>query len=163
MNIERIAIIDPSTGRPVSLEEWKKVENPTSAEKVLIETDELAPFCVSKTRIEGRKTWQEAVEAGAPTRAQALAIYDARFAGLDEALKLIGSDEAVEVTWTCDEDKDPNYATAAWIVHLTYGYVSTNTKTYGLQGPSRLRLQPFRLRALILRRHPGGASQVGRP
>lgn len=133
MNIERIAIIDPSTGRPVSLEDWKKVENPTSAEKVLIETDELAPFCVSKTRIEERKTWQEAVEAGAPTRAQALAIYDARFAGLDEALKLIGGDEAVEATWTCDEDKDPNYATYAWLVHLYYGDVYYSSKTRGLR------------------------------
>lgn len=133
MKIERIAIIDPATGRPVSLEDWKKVENPTSAEKVLIETDELAPFCVSKTRIEERKTWQEAVEAGAPTRAQALAIYDARHAGLDEALKLIGGDEAAEATWTCDEDKDPKYATAAWYVDLLYGLVYRNTKTYGFR------------------------------
>lgn len=133
MKIERIAIIDPATGRPVSLEDWKKVENPTSAEKVLIETDELAPFCVSKTRIGERKTWQEAVEAGAPTRAQALAIYDACFAGLDEALKLIGGDEADEATWTCDEDKDPNYATFAWRVHLYDGHVIDYSKTSGLR------------------------------
>jgi len=131
MKIKNISIIDPATGRPVSLEDWKKVENPTIAEKVLIETDELAPFCVSKKRIEERKTWPEAVEAGAPTRAQALAIYDARPAGLDEALKLIGGDEAVEVTWTCDEDKDPNYAANAWYVNLYSGYVYYNTKTYG--------------------------------
>lgn len=133
MKIKNISIIDPATGRPASLEDWKKVENPTSAEKVLIETDELAPFCVSKTRIEERKTWPEAVEAGAPTRAQALAIYDARHAGLDEALKLIGGDEAVEITWTCDEDKDPNYATYAWRVYLTSGGVHTFTKTYGFR------------------------------
>lgn len=131
MKIKNISIIDPATGRPVSLEDWKKVENPTSAEKVLIETDELAPFCVSKTRIEERKTWPEAVEAGAPTRAQALAIYDARHAGLDEALKLIGGDEAVEVTWTCDEDKAPGYATYAWLVNLYYGLVNYTSKTYG--------------------------------
>lgn len=133
MKIKNITIIDPATGRPVSLEGWKKVENPTSAEKVLIETDELAPFCVSKKRIEERKTWPEAVEAGAPTRAQALAIYDARHAGLDEALKLIGGDEAVEITWTCEEDKDPNYATHAWSVSLNTGYVNDSTKTYGFR------------------------------
>ena len=133
MKIKNISIIDPATGRPVSLEDWKKVENPTSAEKVLIETDELAPFCVSKTRIEERKTWPEAVEAGAPTRAQALAIYDARHAGLDKALKLIGGDEAVEVTWTSDEDKDPNYATRAWYVALYRGYVLSDTKTHGIR------------------------------
>lgn len=133
MKIKNISIIDPATGRPVSLEDWKKVENPTSAEKVLIETDELAPFCVSKTRIEERKTWPEAVEAGAPTRAQAIAIYDARPAGLDEALKLIGGDEAVEVTWTCDEDKDPNYATSAWSVSLNLGSVYYRAKTDGLR------------------------------
>lgn len=131
MKIKNISIIDPATGRPASLEDWKKVENPTSAEKVLIETDELAPFCVSKTRIEERKTWPEAVEAGAPTRAQALAIYDARHAGLDDALKLVGGDEAVEITWTCDEDKDPNYATDAWYVHLYIGYVNYRTRTNG--------------------------------
>lgn len=133
MKIERIAIIDPATDRPVSLEDWKKVENPTSAEKVLIETDELAPFCVSKTRIEERKTWQEAVEAGAPTRAQALAIYDARFAGLDEALKLIGGDEAVEVTWTCDEDRDSNYAAYAWGVSLYLGLVDYDAMAAGFR------------------------------
>ena len=131
MNIERIAIIDPATGRPVSIEDWKNVENPAIAEKVLIETDELAPFCVSKKRIEERKTWPEAVEAGAPTRAQALAIYDARHAGLDEALKLIGGDEAVEITWTCEEDKEPDYATTAWYVRLNHGYVDYNPRTYG--------------------------------
>ena len=131
MNIERIEIIDPATGRPVSIEDWKNVENPAIAEKVLIETDELAPFCVSKKRIDERKIWPEAVEAGAPTRAQALAIYDARHAGLDEALKLIGGDEAVEITWTCEEDKEPNYATYAWYVYLLPGRVGNSTKSFG--------------------------------
>ena len=136
MNIERIAIIDPSTGRPVSLEEWKKVEDPKIAEWILVETDELRPFLVGKNLLDGGKTmtWQEAVASGAaPTRAQALALYDARFAGLDEAIALLAGTLPLEITWTRDEDKDPDYATYAWLVSLLTGFVITTSKTDGFR------------------------------
>ena len=134
MNIERIAIIDPSTGRPVSLEEWKKVEDPKIAEWILVETDELRPFLVGKDLLDGGKvmTWHEAVASGAaPTRAQALALYDARFAGLDEAIALLAGTPLQEITWTRDEDKDPDCATPAWNVRMNTGNVNYNAKTYG--------------------------------
>lgn len=134
MNIEKIAIIDPSTGRPVSLEEWKKVEDPKIAEWILVETDELRPFLVGKDLLDGGKvmTWHEAVASGAaPTRAQALALYDARFAGLDEAIALLAGTTPWEITWTRDEDKDPDYATHAWLVLMHYGYVDYIAKTRG--------------------------------
>ncbi len=136
MNIEKIAIIDPSTGRPVSLEEWKKVEDPKIAEWILVETDELRPFLVGKDLLDGGKvmTWHEAVASGAaPTRAQALALYDARFAGLDEAIALLAGTPPREITWTRDEDKDPDYATTAWVVDMHYGLVDDNPKTYGFR------------------------------
>ncbi len=132
MNIEKIAIIDPSTGRPVSLEEWKKVEDPKIAEWILVETDELRPFLVGKDLLDGGKvmTWHEAVASGAaPTRAQALALYDARFAGLDEAIALLAGTTPWEITWTRDEDKDPDYASSAWYVYMNSGHVYYSTKT----------------------------------
>lgn len=131
MKILRISIINPVSGQPVPLREWMDLPFPDAAEQVLIETDELAPFCVAKKRSEEKLTWEQAAAAGAPTRAQALAIYDARHAGLNEALKLIGGDLTVEITWTCDEDKNPNYATGAWPVNLLTGYVYRSTKTFG--------------------------------
>lgn len=134
MNIERIAIIDPSTGRPVSLEEWKKVEDPKIAEWILVETDELRPFLVGKDLLDGGKvmTWHEAVGSGAaPTRAQALALYDARFAGLDEAIALLAGTPLQEITWTWDEDKDPDFATDAWYVNMYYGTVNSYSRTNG--------------------------------
>jgi len=136
MNIERIAIIDPSTGRPVSLEEWKKVENPKVAEWILVETDELRPILVGKDLLDGGKlmSWEEAVATGkAPSRAQALAVYDARFAGLDEAVALLGGTPLIEITWTRDEDKDPDYAAAAWLVGMYTGSVNNNTTSYGFR------------------------------
>lgn len=134
MNIEKIAIIDSSTGRPVSLEEWKKVEDPEIAEWILVETDELRPFLVGKDLLDGGKvmTWHEAVASGAaPTRAQALALYDARFAGLDEAIALLAGTPLQEITWTRDEDKDPDCASNAWYVTMYAGYVNYYAKSYG--------------------------------
>lgn len=136
MNVLNIAIINPETGRPVSLEEWKKVENPKTASWILVETDELQPFLVGKDLLNGgeRMTWDEAVATGkAPTRAQALALYDARFAGLDEAITLLGGTPMEELSWTRDEDKDPDCAAYAWRVRLNIGNVNSDTKTYGLR------------------------------
>lgn len=73
-----------------------------------------------------------AIASGAaPTRAQALALYDARFAGLDEAIALLAGTPLQEVTWTRDEDKDPDYATNAWSVNMPNGNVYNGPKTYG--------------------------------
>lgn len=137
MKIKTIKIINPDTKEPVSVEEWSKQQDPTRAEWVLIETDELRPFCLNKRLAgNGREyTFAEALEAGNRlTRAQALAIYDARYHGLVEAMKLIGGDDPCEWVWTCEADADPQYsASHAWFVRLNNGYVYLNAKSYSYQ------------------------------
>lgn len=44
-----------------------------------------------------------------PTRRECIDIYDARFKGLDEAMKEIGGDKLKECYWTCEADSDPQY------------------------------------------------------
>lgn len=137
MKILNIAIINPDTKAPVSLEEWKKDANPTRAEWVLIETDELKPFCLAKKKENGGKDvdFNTALKLGnTMTRAQGLAIYDAKYSGLDEAMELIGGDYVSGWTWTCEADADPQYyASDGWLVNLSNGYVNYYTKSYGLQ------------------------------
>lgn len=138
MKIVDIQIVHPDTGKPVSVEEWKKEQDPTRAEWVLITTDELKPFQLHKNlAAEGRRfDFTEALMAGNTlTRAQGLALYEARYtAKLNDILLLIAGDEVLGWIWTCEEDSDPQYsATYAWLVYLTGGDVANLTKTYGFQ------------------------------
>ena len=104
---------------------------------MLIETDELKPFCLAKKKENGGKDvdFNTALKLGnTMTRAQGLAIYDAKYSGLDEAMELIGGDYVGGWTWTCEADADPQFnASYAWFVYLHNGYVIYNTKTNGHQ------------------------------
>lgn len=137
MKIKSIQIINPATKEPISVEEWAKQQDPTRAEWVLIETDELRPFCLNKKLAGDGKdyTFNEALDAGNKlTRAQGLAIYDARYHGLVEAMALIGGEDPCEWVWTSEEDADPQYnASDAWRVDLANGNVYSHSKTYGRQ------------------------------
>ena len=44
-----------------------------------------------------------------PTRHECIYIYDARFRGLDDAMKEIGGDSLRKVYWTSEADSDPQY------------------------------------------------------
>ena len=138
MQILSIQIIDPDTKAPVSLEDWKKESDPTRAEWILIETDELKPFLLHKKLADsGRSfTFDEALKAGnILTRAQGLALYEARYAAnINDILDLIGGDRICGWVWTCEEDSVRQCnATSAWLVHLSYGGVANPTKTTGFQ------------------------------
>ena len=58
---------------------------------------------------------------------QTIDIYDARFQGLDEAIKLTGGNYAHREEgnwyWTADRDADPNYAGYAWYSSGGGGYL----------------------------------------
>ena len=134
MKILDIKIINPDTKAPVSLEDWKKESDPTRAEWLLIETDELKPFLLHKKLADGGRsfTFDEALKAGnILTRAQGLALYEARCAAnANDILALIGGNRIRGWIWTCEEDSDPQYsATNAWYVTLSGGHVNANTKT----------------------------------
>lgn len=132
-----IQIINPDTNAPVSVEDWKKESDPTRAEWVLIITDELKPFKLhKKLACEGKSvSFNKALKAGNTlTRAQGLAVYNAIYNGLKEALNLIGGDPLRSWVWTCEADDDPQYsAPTAWYVGLYDGHVYLHTKTNGHQ------------------------------
>ena len=52
-----------------------------------------------------------------------------RFAGLDDALSLIGGDPLTLWFWTCESDTDPEYiATNAFVFSGNYGGLVNNSK-----------------------------------
>ena len=63
------------------------------------------------------KIWKDAQVAAniigmgwrCPTRHECIYIYDARFRGLDDAMKEIGGDSLRKVYWTSEADSDPQY------------------------------------------------------
>ena len=138
MKVLDIKIINPDTKAPVSLEDWKKESDPTRAEWILIETDELKPFLLHKKLADGGRSFSfdEALKAGNTlTRAQGLALYEAKYtANINDILDLIEGDRIRGWVWTCEEDSDPQYGAAyAWFVGLVNGYVLDNAKTIGYQ------------------------------
>ncbi len=135
MKITKISIINPDTAKPVSVVDWKKESNPTRAEWVLIETDELKPFCLNKKLGKnGRHISYKTARSfnNRLTRAQGLALYEAKSQGLLQAMKLIGGDNLEECAWlwTCEQNKIREekrvYNT---LVCLMYGAIDNALKT----------------------------------
>ena len=131
-------IINPKTNMPVSIEDWRKDENPTRAQLLAIETEDGHLLCMSKSYLPGEHTFEEAQKAcaafhplesitfRAPSHKECIDIYDARFQGLDEAIKLTGGDYAKRgrYHWTKDRDTDPNNAYGAWYSSGNLGSLS---------------------------------------
>ena len=148
-------IINPDTNKPVSIEDWRKDEDPTRAEILLIETDNYK-LLMRKSYLPGERTFGEAQKACAtfhpegmdgitfrcPTRKECIDIYDARhIGGLDKAIKLTGGDYATRgrYHWTCEKDVDPNYAYHAWCSLGNYGSMYNGNLYYtGLALPVAL-------------------------
>ena len=138
-------IINPDNFQPVTIEDWSKDENPTRAELLLIQRDDLPGILMSKSYImENGKVkrfeFEEAQKAcadfhpkgadgltfRAPTRKEHVDMYDARFlADLDEAIKLTGGNFATgqRAHWTSERDTDPRCSSSlAWYAYGDYGY-----------------------------------------
>jgi hypothetical protein len=137
----KISVLNPADDTPVPAAEWMRRDDKESAEWLLIEVA-LPQFKFKLHKKEqGTLSWFEAVSkceaAGgrAGTRAELLALYDARFGhGLNEILDAIGGDPIRGWYWTQEEDADPqSNATRAWGVGLYYGGVNDNAKTNGYQ------------------------------
>ena len=101
-----------------TLEEWAKQADPTTATSVVVITD-FASIEIAKDDLDGEFKFDDAQKACAaigegwrcPTRHEDIEMYDARFKGLGEALKLIGGTTLDENgwRWTCEADTDPEY------------------------------------------------------
>ena len=133
----KIYIINPDTKKPVTIDDWRKDENPTSAQLLAIETEDGHLLIISKSYLPGEHTFEDAQKAcaafkpiegitfRAPSRKECMDIYDALFQGLDEAIELTGGDYAKRgrYHWTGDRDTDPNYARYAWLSSGNLGFI----------------------------------------
>ena len=128
-------IINPDNNKLVSIEDWRKEADPTRAQLLAVETDDDHLLVINKSFLPGEYNFEEAQKAAAafhpmegivfrcPTRKECIDLYDARFHGLDEAVKLTGGEfgKPGRWFWTCERDADPNYATNAWYFNSTNG------------------------------------------
>ena len=139
-----IYIVNPDTGKLVTIDDWRKEEDPTRAELIAIKREGLKTLLLAKDFVDGDKrfTFADAQKAAAqfvleddpfgdklafrcPTRKECIDIYDARFSGLDDARALLGGQSLKALFWTCDKDSDPEYtATTAWYFSGTTGTLS---------------------------------------
>lgn len=127
-----VQIIDPATGRPVSVKEWEKVADPTTAEAVLITNEFGQQFLLLKSEDQKCFTFGQANEMAAAlggttgTRKQWIDVYEAiHTAGLNDALKLIGGNHIRGAWyWTCEKDSDQSNANCAWIFNGNSGYLT---------------------------------------
>lgn len=138
-----IGIVNPDTNDIVSVEEWKQDANPQRAEFVAV-FDEALQFglIVAKNPSESEMKFAEAQQYAAgmmfrgkpcrcPSRSECVFLYDARFAGMDAALELIGGKRFTEYVWTHEQDTDPEYSQrSAFIFGGGDGSVDSNGK-YG--------------------------------
>ena len=118
-----IAIVNPDNGEIVPVDEWRKEQNPTRASVVCLNIGGKVWLAIAKCNADGGKghNFDEANDIASkatfdgcdgatfrlPTRHECIDIYDARFAGLDDAVSLIGGDPLTSWFWTRESDPDP--------------------------------------------------------
>lgn len=142
-----ISIVNPVTGDFETPESWAKVVDPTGAELVALKRHgEQGGIFISKSLIKDnlgvlKVKFDDAVKLASgykpttvypvdrtvegafrlPTRRECLDVYDARFQGLDDALRLIGGDPLTDYwIWTGDENPDPECS--SYNAFNFYGY-----------------------------------------
>ncbi len=111
----RSYVVDPETGKLLTAREWKEKagENVTAAQMVAVVPGDGSPaFCFPKCHI-GEMPWEEAMQEAAafkaphlilwtegsfqlPTRKQGIDFRDARSAGLDQLMELIGGEKDLD-------------------------------------------------------------------
>lgn len=131
-----IYIVNPLTRELETPESWARSENPQSAELVVLKCHgNQGGLFISKNLIKDdlgvlKVEFDDAVKLASgykpttvypvdrtvegtfrlPTRRECLDVYDARFQGLDDAMRLIGGDPLTDTwVWIGDEDPDPEY------------------------------------------------------
>ncbi len=135
---DKIHILNPDTGEFVPVAEWEKDSDPTRAEIIAIDTPyyRLAfykKFLGAEKFEKAQKKAEGFTLAGfphafrSPRRNESNYIYDARFYGLDDAMKLIGGVQLTGVWWTCEKDADPRYyGNLGWSYNGNNGFANNN-------------------------------------
>lgn len=138
-------IINPDTKQPVTIDEWRKDQNPTRANLVLLDLDGYK-LLMAKNHSEKEYKWQDANKYAAEftadgfsgfrlrTRKENIDIYDCRSIGqLDEALKLIDGNANRGWSWGCERDTDPAYSDqCAWVFNGYSGSANDYNFCYSL-------------------------------
>ena len=135
-NIENGIYIPDEHRNLIPVDEWVKREDPTAAQAVVLVTD-FGMLEIAKGDLPGGFNFEGAQKAAAeyrkgfrcPTRHEAIEMYDARFRGLDEALKKIGGKPITTIGWTSEADPDPEYnSVSAFVYGGSTGCVVSSSK-----------------------------------
>lgn len=174
----RSYVIDPETGKLLTAREWKEKAGADVKQAdfvAIVPADGSAPFMFPKNHL-GEMAWQKAMEAAEsfqgvtpeftlgdwqlPTRKQGIDIRDARSAGLDQLMNLIGGDDLGDYYWTrepwiargtseeeCRKIEESwsssRYnAGTAWFFIGSYGYAITGYLFYAYRALPVLLLDP---------------------
>lgn len=135
-NIEN-GIYIPSGNRELhTIDEWMQQAHPENAQTVVLVTD-FGMLEIAKEDLPGGFNFEGAQKAAAeyrkgfrcPTRHEAIEMYDARFRGLDEALKKIGGKPVTAIGWTSEADPDPECnSSSAFVYNGNAGNVFYSSK-----------------------------------
>lgn len=136
-NIENGIYIPDENRELHPLDEWMKRKDPTTAQTVVLVTD-FGMLEIAKEDLPGEFNFEGAQKAAAeyregfrcPTRYEVIAIYDARFRGLDEALEKIGGKPATTIGWTSEADPDPKYNSNIAFAYIGYTCSVNNIHKY---------------------------------
>lgn len=175
----RSYVIDPTTGKLLTAKEWKDKAGADvlQADFVAIVPGDGSPaFMFPKTSL-GEFKWKEAMKAAEgfqgvvpefamserwqlPTRKMGIDIRDARSAGLDQVMKLIGGEILDDWYWTrepwiargttqkeCERIEEAwsssrSYASGAWCFSGYYGCATDNSMYYAYRALPVLLLDP---------------------
>lgn len=138
-----IYIVHPKTAELFTFEEWKKQEDPTTANLIAVVTEDTRLY-VCKSVL-GNKTFAEAQAVASkyhhpgmknpfrcPTFKEWFDLYYASYKGLNDAIRLIGGDPLLNyMNWTCEEHPHPEYSSDfAFACDEEDGDVSNYSKYY---------------------------------
>lgn len=138
-----VHVIDPHTGYSMDPKQWmaRPEDERQKAEWLHFQSSLGYEFNIHKKALP-HGTWKNQIESTARlceggrtgTRLEWLLVQYAKQQSevdIDELLEAIGGDPLVGFVWT--EEEYQYSATTAWLVHLNYGHVYCNPKTYGSQ------------------------------
>lgn len=157
----KVYIVNPSTHKLTTVEEWAKEKDPKAARLVAIAYENGNVLYISKNKAEKDMEWPEAMKYAeafttpeinipfrAPSRREALDMIDAKDLGIMEALDLIGGN-ALSPDWYWTNERISHWlaarynADSAWlylgglgIIYYNYFYFAFSVVPVALYSPS---------------------------
>lgn len=141
----KVYIVNPSTHKLTTVEEWAKEKDPKAARLVAIAYENGNVLYISKNKAEKDMAWPEAMKYAeafttpeinipfrAPSRREALDMTDAKDLGIMEALDLIGGN-ALSPDWYWTNEKISHWLAArydadnAWFYNGDNGRISSGS------------------------------------